>query len=1015
NEWLEVDFSQALDITHVELVNRNGWESRLDGAVVEVLDVNGTVIHTFPAISGVGRQEVLRLELPSTMTAGSIRIEHTSNFLHLAEVNVYGTPPAGTTLPARDTDLTLNGAATVRNTAPVVDLTPDNDTLHGEDGNDTISGGWGDDTLIGGRGSDTLNGGKGNDTLRGEGAIGEPPATAAIDMIRLNKNYVVSGSTSYDDHELRAAAKVSLPANAITVEMMLRTENLDGAYGTIMASSTGGEWDTMDFAIRVDAFNSRLTIHVAGNEYRTSIMKSAFDGTEARRLSVSWESSSGELNIYIDGNLVETGSVSQGANLTASTNLWFGSGWWHKFDIALGDIRVWDTVRSATEVYDNAFAPVSDPANTQGLTHNWQVNPADLTSLTDATGTSPVLNMRDITASNAPSAETGDFTDLFGFDDTLNGDEGDDILEGGRGADVIHGGGGVDTATYAASSAGVTVNLAGGLGSGGEATGDRLIQVEKLIGSAYTDVLRGSELANVIRGGEDNDTIDGGGGNDILFGDAGGDTIDGDTGNDSIFGGGGVDTITGGFGIDNLYGGAGGDIIEGGNDGDFIFGEDGNDFLFGDGGVDRLDGGIGVDNLYGGNDGDTLLGGTEGDFLFGESGNDILRGQAGDDRLDGGTGEDDLFGGTGNDRLFGGGNDDRLFGEDNDDILYGDGGADRLDGAAGDDDLYGGNAADRLFGGAGNDDLFGDQGADVIFGGDNVDNIYGGTENDILYGENGDDFVFGESGNDFLFGGAGIDRLDGGSGVDSLYGGTEGDTLLGGTEGDFLFGEAGTDVLRGQGGNDRLDGGDDGDELYGGGDNDILFGRSGNDMLFGDDGNDILAGGEGIDTLTGGTGVDTYVFRASRPGSDTVTDFEAGETVELNGFGYANAGAAAADFSQVGSDVVFNNGGVTVAFSNATLADVIAGIMIDAPASTVIAAPDTDAGAPMLIPPLAEDTFDFAGLSSGTSNATASLELDSVEIFESHKTSPLQREDDLGPVMDLGFDFAIFEDDGFLL
>jgi len=121
------------------------------------------------------------------------------------------------------------------------------------------------------------------------------------------------------------------------------------------------------------------------------------------------------------------------------------------------------------------------------------------------------------------------------------------------------------------------------------------------------------------------------------------------------------------------------------------------------------------------------------------------------------------------------------------------------------------------------------------------------------------------------------------------------------------------------------------------------------------------------------------------------------------------------DFTQVGGDVVFSNGGVSATFRGTSLADVTANLMIDAPASPVAAAPDTDAGAPMLIPPMAQDTFDFAGLSSGTSNTTASLELDSVENFESHQTPRLQREDDLGPVMDLGFEFAIFEDDGFLL
>src|SRR3546814_8089018 len=50
----------------------------------------------------------------------------------------------------------------------------------------------------------------------------------------------------------------------------------------------------------------------------------------------------------------------------------------------------------------------------------------------------------------------------LGGNDSLSGDAGDDLLEGGDGADSLGGGSGTDTASYAGSSAGVTVNLATG-------------------------------------------------------------------------------------------------------------------------------------------------------------------------------------------------------------------------------------------------------------------------------------------------------------------------------------------------------------------------------------------------------------------------------------------------------------------------------------------------------------------------------------------------------------------------
>ena len=77
-----------------------------------------------------------------------------------------------------------------------------------------------------------------------------------------------------------------------------------------------------------------------------------------------------------------------------------------------------------------------------------------------------------------------------GYADVLDGFDGDDIIlatagtdlifgetyshleVGDRGADEIDGGEGRDAAAYATSTAGVTVSLASGVGSGGDAAGD---------------------------------------------------------------------------------------------------------------------------------------------------------------------------------------------------------------------------------------------------------------------------------------------------------------------------------------------------------------------------------------------------------------------------------------------------------------------------------------------------------------------------------------------------------------
>ena len=61
----------------------------------------------------------------------------------------------------------------------------------------------------------------------------------------------------------------------------------------------------------------------------------------------------------------------------------------------------------------------------------------------------------------------------------------------------------------------------------------------------------------------------------------------------------------------------------------------------------------------------------------------------------------------------------------------------------------------------------------------------------------------------------------------------------------------------------------------------ILDSGAGNDILNGRSGADVLIGGEGDDTL-GGTGADVFRFyRSEGLSTDTITDFGAGDSIEL--------------------------------------------------------------------------------------------------------------------------------------
>jgi Ca2+-binding RTX toxin-like protein len=65
------------------------------------------------------------------------------------------------------------------------------------------------------------------------------------------------------------------------------------------------------------------------------------------------------------------------------------------------------------------------------------------------------------------------------------------------------------------------------------------------------------------------------------------------------------------------------------------------------------------------------------------------------------------------------------------------------------------------------------------------------------------------------------------------------------------------------------------------------------DVMIGGTGNDQLIAGPGANTLTGGGGADLFTFiNGNAGGADVITDFSAGGTVNLIGYGAAAAAAA---------------------------------------------------------------------------------------------------------------------------
>lgn len=153
-------------------------------------------------------------------------------------------------------------------------------------------------------------------------------------------------------------------------------------------------------------------------------------------------------------------------------------------------------------------------------------------------------------------------------DDSIAGGAGSDLIAGGSGADSLDGGGDFgDTLTYATSRQGVTVSLQADAvtsGQGGDAEGDQITGFSNVTGSDYKDRLimvdkTVGSMDNLVYGGGARDTIALGGGNDAGYGGTGNDNVLGEAGDDILWGDAGRDKIIGGYGQDQLTGGDGPD------------------------------------------------------------------------------------------------------------------------------------------------------------------------------------------------------------------------------------------------------------------------------------------------------------------------------------------------------------------------------------------------------------------------------------------------------------------------
>ncbi len=553
-----------------------------------------------------------------------------------------------------------------------------NDTLMNAAGDDSLVGGTGDDLIVATQGQDTLEGGEGNDTLMG-GTDGDSLDGGDDNDLLLGDLAGVTFNETGNDGVALASNITDFPATQLTVEITFASDNLTD-LPTLFSYATAGEDDTF----RINEQSGTLRVEINGVNYNTTVPSSSlFDGN-MHTLAVTWDSSTGAIEVFVDGASAHSGVLQAGETLVQGGTVALaqdqdvvGGGFAsnQSLDGTIYGVRLYDDVRTPSEILDTTFAPVADTSD-PNLVANWVADPEG-------------ASFTDQSANGYPMATSGDVQSGWSSgNDTLLGGSGDDTIYGGGGDDFIEGGDGNDV-------------LMTGLGN------------DTLMGGAGNDTLKNSD---------GDDSLDGGAGNDSIVATGGEDTLRGGTGDDTMEGGADADTfiIEDGFGNDSITGGEGttdssdrdydtidlstmtgpvtvtftgdeqGTITDGTDTISFteiehVITTDQADVIDATGQWPGLTGDQpGINVATGGGD-DTVFGGRGGDTIDAGSGNDSIDGDYGDDSIEGGSGNDTLIGGQGNDTLSGG--------ADNDSLDAGNE-ADTLEGGAGDDTLTGGDGDD---------------------------------------------------------------------------------------------------------------------------------------------------------------------------------------------------------------------------------------------------------------------------------------------------------------------------------
>lgn len=247
----------------------------------------------------------------------------------------------------------------------------------------------------------------------------EPPATPdpEVALVRLNPAPVIGAAPPVADIQyLDGGVFGDMPSGSITLEFLFRSAgdfDPNGPEFSFLSYSGGG--DNNEILIFGLKDERGIALVFNGRSVDTGYRLDQLFDREMHRVTAVFDTENNQIEMYVDGILVFDQQTSVSAGVAQNGFLVIGQeqdspgGTFDANQIVkgdIGDIRIWDGVRSEAEIRETAFSEIADPAAEADLAAYWQADTANEGVLVNAVGDTHLrtVNGPEIVAAPLPAA-----------------------------------------------------------------------------------------------------------------------------------------------------------------------------------------------------------------------------------------------------------------------------------------------------------------------------------------------------------------------------------------------------------------------------------------------------------------------------------------------------------------------------------------------------------------------------------------------------------------------------------